>query len=723
MNFDQSLQASYFLGRDGFRYWLGKVPVTIDAEKNYGESVRVRILGYHTEDTSILPDKDLPLALIKKPVTVGGDNGQSSAIVGGELVSGYFSDGDDAQIPVIDGILDRWSNATTFSKQELLDGANPFKSGPLYAWNNIPNWRITSEGKNPDKESLLGKQGKTASPSGAFAVNQVRDSTAAAGWVPSSRSVLEESILAEEFNGPNNCGNDVVSRIRVEISKIVVILNGVKKYYNTYVVGAINKTYDFIGQINSVIESIAAVMRTLVQRVRNFVLRKLRELLSDALELVLGDVLKDIKDAVISEILDIIFCIFQTTIDELPGLIGDFIAALIGQLAASPLCAAEKFMNALVNNVVNSIQGVLDPIIEDIQDLLNGVLDIGSAISSAIDQVLGIFGFLCLTKNCVEVTKFNSTPFGGPTKKMQDNYSDFLGQINIPPVVESAEQWLNEAGFTEGGLSNCDIANADKCGPPLVTVFGGNPTSEAIAAAVINKKGSVVGALLERRGLGYKNSPFVAFDDPCGIGIGAGGYATLDSDGSIKDIIITNPGYGYLDAPDGSDNGDPNDDQRKPIGGDDTVGDDDDDDGSNTIDPGGGDGDGGGDGVSDGGVGGPGDEEDTIVLVPVVGCLNGITITNTGYGYAQDDEITTIPEMPGLILEGRYTDSGQLVEILINGETCGWKEMPEIEINSRTGAGANIKPILSFTKASDFVEEEAVRYQSSTLSVVQCIRT
>lgn len=61
MNFDQSLQASYFLGRDGMRYWFGKVPVTIDAEKFYGESVPVRILGYHTEDTAILPDEDLPL--------------------------------------------------------------------------------------------------------------------------------------------------------------------------------------------------------------------------------------------------------------------------------------------------------------------------------------------------------------------------------------------------------------------------------------------------------------------------------------------------------------------------------------------------------------------------------------------------------------------------------------------------------------------------------------
>lgn len=68
-------------------------------------------------------------SMVKKPTTAGADNGQSSAIVGGELVTGYFADGDDAQIPIIDGIIDRWSNLTTFSKQELKDGANPYKSG------------------------------------------------------------------------------------------------------------------------------------------------------------------------------------------------------------------------------------------------------------------------------------------------------------------------------------------------------------------------------------------------------------------------------------------------------------------------------------------------------------------------------------------------------------------------------------------------------------------
>lgn len=729
MSIEDTLNKSYFLGRDGYRYWIGKIPVSSPPTSSvWGERVPVRILGYHTSDTSVLPDEDLPRALIKKPTTAGADNGQSSGIVGGEIVTGYFLDSDDAQQPIIDGILDRWDNTIEFSTQELLDGADLFKAGPLFNYNNYPAWRIVSEGKNPDPESLSSEQGKTANPTGKVGVTQVRDDTERGYFVPSSFDLRERSILDQQFNGPNNCGDDIVSRIRVEISKLVTILQGVKKYYNTYVIGSINKVYDFIGQIEKVIESIAAVMRSLIQRIRNYVLRKIRELLSKALEIILGDVLKDIRDAVINEILDIIFCIFQTTIEDLPNLIGDFVAALLGRISASPLCAAEQFINSLVNNVINSIQGVLDPIIEDIEDLIDGVLDIGSAVSSAIDQVLGLVGFLCLEKNCLEVTKFNSSPWGGPTAKNVDDYNKFLSQLNVPPIVDNAVAWLNEAGLTDDGFSSCDLT-PENCGPPVVSIFGGNPTSEALAAAVVSQNGSIIGTLITNRGLGYRYPPFITFDDPCGNGSGAGGYTTLNDDGSIQSIVITNGGWGYYPGPDGSTTFSPSPDASSDIGGGSTTTPTSPVDGGSETTPGTPGTDGDGSNVVNPNPNpdtnptepvGPSDP-DQIITIPVVGCLDEINIISTGFGYSQDDEIVITPEKPGLTLTGRYTDSGQIVEIIIEGEVCGFTEIPEIQINSKTGAGAVLRPVLSFTKITDFSEQEVVRYQNSTLSVVQCI--
>lgn len=62
MSIEESLVKSSFLGRDGYRWWIGQVPPastpTIDT---WGERVPVRIIGYHPLDGAVLPDSDLPL--------------------------------------------------------------------------------------------------------------------------------------------------------------------------------------------------------------------------------------------------------------------------------------------------------------------------------------------------------------------------------------------------------------------------------------------------------------------------------------------------------------------------------------------------------------------------------------------------------------------------------------------------------------------------------------
>lgn len=732
---------SHFLGRDGMRYWIGKVPITlkeISQGQNWGERVPVRILGYHTEDLAVLPDADLPVAMIKKPTTTGAGNNASSGIVGGEIVTGYFLDSDDGQQPIIDGVLSTVDPAQPeVSAQDLKSGkGNPYLSTPLYAGQNIPTWRIGVDKSNPDIGSNLNQEGKTSSPKGDYDLRTSGDSTFTAYAVPSLMDSYEFTYLNQEFSGPNNCGTDTVSRIQVEISKVASILKGVKKYYATYVVGSINKVYDFAGQITTIINNIAGVCRTLIQRIRNFVLGTVRREVSAALDIILGDVLKDIKDSVFAKVLDVLFCIFQNIIDDLPGLIGDFLAALLGKLASAPLCAAEKFVNALINSILAELQSALDTALAALGDLFDGVLDIGAQITEIIDLILGILGFLCLTKECSEVTKFNSSPWAGPTKQMQDDYANFLDQLQIPDPTAGVVGWLDEAGLNAGGAAVC-TTDPQPCGPPVVDIFGGNPTAEALASAVVSGQGSIVGILLEDSGLGYAYPPFVTFNDPCNYGNGGAGYAEIDADGRLTGVIITNPGYGYIDVPDGEDELTP-----KPPGPGPGPGPrpsplpDEDDDGG-----GGGDGDGGG-GDDDGGGGDgggddeddptpfppgptpptpdPDDDDDDRLTVPVVGCLVGVEILSTGYGYAIGDELFTEPSLPGLILEGQYSDSGQLVAVVVKGEACGWKDTPEIGINSDTGNGARLRPIIAFTKASDFRADDQRKYVNSTLSVIQC---
>jgi hypothetical protein len=95
-----------FMGKDGFQWFLGVVEDRNDP-KTLGR-VRVRCLGYHTENLVKLPTKDLPWAHPMNPITsatVSGIGQTPLGVVEGTWVVGFFTDGPTAQQPVIMGTL------------------------------------------------------------------------------------------------------------------------------------------------------------------------------------------------------------------------------------------------------------------------------------------------------------------------------------------------------------------------------------------------------------------------------------------------------------------------------------------------------------------------------------------------------------------------------------------------------------------------------------------
>jgi len=83
---------SNFLGNE-YKYFIGKVENNLDPLKL--KRVKVRIIGLHSKDKSLIPTEDLPWSqnitgIIPNP---------------GDLVKGFFLDGTSAQYPVIEGIF------------------------------------------------------------------------------------------------------------------------------------------------------------------------------------------------------------------------------------------------------------------------------------------------------------------------------------------------------------------------------------------------------------------------------------------------------------------------------------------------------------------------------------------------------------------------------------------------------------------------------------------
>ncbi len=94
------------MGKDGFQWFVGVVEDRNDP-KTLGR-VKVRCLGYHTEDLVKLPTADLPWAHPMNPITsatVSGIGQTPLGAVEGTWVVGFFTDGNRAQQPVIIGTL------------------------------------------------------------------------------------------------------------------------------------------------------------------------------------------------------------------------------------------------------------------------------------------------------------------------------------------------------------------------------------------------------------------------------------------------------------------------------------------------------------------------------------------------------------------------------------------------------------------------------------------
>ena len=97
---------SHFMGQDGFIWFVGVVEDRNDPEK-IGR-VRVRCLGYHTENLESLSTANLPWAHVMHPVTgpsMHGLGNTPSFLVEGSWVIGFFRDSLEKQQPIIIGSL------------------------------------------------------------------------------------------------------------------------------------------------------------------------------------------------------------------------------------------------------------------------------------------------------------------------------------------------------------------------------------------------------------------------------------------------------------------------------------------------------------------------------------------------------------------------------------------------------------------------------------------
>lgn len=486
-------------------------------------------------------------------------------------------------------------------------------------------------------------------------------------------------------SGPDPCGQGEMGRINIELQKFFEALKGIKKYANLYVNGTINELQNVTSLIRNVSTIIAGVMKSLMNRLRDFLIDQIRKAVDSIIDQIFPTIVKGLRNTIIQQIIDQIFCAFKNVVQSLKNLAADFLSELVGKVVNAPFCAAQQYTNALVNNLAAIIDKTVGPLLDGINDALGGVANVVGDVFQALDYILGFQSMTCMKPNCPEIKAFKASPWGGPTQQQIDDFENFIAPLGgrqspgaegivggIDGLIQDIEIFGKRIGDSPTTNIGCDT-DPFKCGPPTIELFGGGGIGAA-AEIVIDNFGTVIGSNILSGGRGYERPPFVTINDSCGNSY-MNGYSNIDDNpdsptfGQVTDIIFTtNP---TVPPRDGSDETNPTTGPNDDLDNTDRPQSSDDE-----IDP-------------------------TLFGSDYIVCLEGFRVLSMGFGYTTDDIFEIDPDIPNLSVSIKLTDVGQVIDVQIAERICGLTSYPEVDINSPTGDGAIIVPILSFIKIED----------------------
>ena len=667
---EESLLKSNFLGRDGFRWWVGQIPPENSQGgqingAGWGNRFKVRIIGYHPYSYDELPDDELPWAQCLLPTTTGtgaGNNSTSVKVSPSDIVFGFFLDGDNAQIPVIMGCFGRTSQVPSSGK-----ATSPF----------VPFTGYTSKIKKPNgtlKPDQSGEQNaesqkspRHVSPEQAEAIDDDE--------IAYSKSTGDKIQLG------NAVGNTTINKISTEVNNL---LNKVK----------VPSIFTNIpNEINRVVDKIQAITNGLVGTMMNGLYKAIIPIFTKGLDLLYKAISAKILAASgnvaeahlagvaaqtalarpMAEVQKALTCVASSVVNSLSGIIEDMLNSVIENVKNFVTCAADQFTGVLVNDIIGKIENGLGPVLGGIKAILDLLSDfsIDKLLRNSSDAIKGLVGMFDCNQNkskmsgLVEEWVIGRGPANvpGPSfDKILEN-ANLTNALGITDIVGGVNDIIGGVNDVIGGVSgafsainnlpnqigNCYTGNPLYVSAPTINIFGGGgsgSTAISLIGAISGGTGSVIGAKVTDGGSGYRFPPFVEIIDNANQGYGAVARAII-KDGKVDSIYIVSEGENYALDPD--------------------------------------------------------------VLKPEDYIIKDILIVNPGENYKKGDIVKDQ-------FDNEYSvqiDNGSIINVEPINKTVTVNDLPEIQIDSDTGSGAILRPIL------DIIPPD---FQGEVQQVIDCVK-
>ena len=676
---ENNLLKSNFLGRDGFRWWIGQIPPAktwaLQWKKRpnaWGNRVRVRIMGYHPQNTEELADEDLPWATVILPTNNGSGKAgfkKPIRVNPSDIVIGFFLDGDDAQQPVIFGVI---GNSKYVVNKEPPSPFVPFSG---YTPETEPGNKTIVKNEtgddsqdaespivNLDKEKI-DKLKETTGKDYRSTSNVVGSCVAFAGTDAQTEIKTNVQNAVKEAQGATaSQRNQLISNVSKKIS-------GVSNSFTGDLTVSSAKTLSGVlnGGLNTLYTDVFA--KTLAATQNTAIAKKAGTAAQAAMLGPVANLQKKLP------------CVIESVGNSMLPDITSLLTSLLDNVVNFTPCIADQFSGAIFNKVISGIGDALGPELGGVGKILGG-FDMISDLRGKAEGLLGIQEAI----KCVAP---------GTANVKSSIWCLGKGPMNMPGVtgeaimsIANAAQSLQEAAGAPGGiaaglLGQFDFLNPNvstegfssalgECytGPPLnckgmqVKIFGSDgegSIAEPIVGALVGdalaqQTGSLIGIKLTNPGQGYTVPPLVEITDNCNQGYGANARAVIDYDQKsptyqqVTDIYIVTPGENY------------------PVIDENT-----------------------------------GDKEYTIDHVAVI---------SPGEGYTQED---IIEDNVGNVYDKILDNSGKILNVIppnpTNVNVIPVTDIPLLTIQSSTGFGAIIKPQIAPRPS----------YQGEIKQVIDCI--
>ena len=669
---EESLLKSNFLGRDGFRWWIGQIPPAESMDKQinkegWGNRTKVRILGYHPYDDGELPNEELPWAQILLSTTDGSGASNMATnhkIRPGDIVFGFFLDGDNAQIPVISGVFGRTDQVPTTTY------TSPFIPFTGYT-DRIPNDGSRVKINEQNGQTNTAQEAPVhLPPTIANSINQIPIS----------------SVIGDNVYFATAQTDSKLNKISTELENAIKYLQNIQSYPNVAQEWINTKKEKLCEEITKKIQGITT---EIISGVVNDSYEQLIPSLNAGTELLYDAVFQPTLIATgststahsagaaaqnatikpVEELQKLIPCLIASIIEAIGDLLGDMVCSLLDNVANFVSCVIDQFLGGMLNSIINLITSGMESILGALSILLSFTgFDLVASIRQSVAGLLGI----PLSINCGEelgdlsdnVSKWSIGSGAQPSSSFDVN--NILNLANTANAIASdpASALSGLASVVgpldflspnisvpnaQGVLSSCYAGLPLSLLPPSINIFGGggsgasaSPVFGPIKGEGNNRTTSVIGAIVTSGGSGYTNPPFITLDDNTNKGYGFSGKTILKGD-KVVGVIVNSPGENYQVG-------------NQPIPSDIT-------------------GTTGGTGFTD--------------LITI----STVFIENPGFNYQETDVVTdNFGNQYNMVI-----DNGSIVSV----EPINIKEvtdLPYIKIISKTGSGARLKPIFGFRK-------------------------